>query len=86
MYGITFLSHQTTWEATRAEYVETVKTLSLPNSADNEKTRSKKEYFSKEVELMKTIDHLSSLTVKDVSFSMDRTKKVTIVQPTDQAS
>eukprot|EP00291_Cryptomonas_curvata_P009532 CAMPEP_0172202078 /NCGR_PEP_ID=MMETSP1050-20130122/30413_1 /TAXON_ID=233186 /ORGANISM="Cryptomonas curvata, Strain CCAP979/52" /LENGTH=1356 /DNA_ID=CAMNT_0012879911 /DNA_START=122 /DNA_END=4192 /DNA_ORIENTATION=+ len=80
VYGITFLSHQTTWEATRAEYVETVKTASLLDGTDNDQIRSKKEYFRKEVELMKTIDHLASLTVRDVSFSMDPdTKKVTIV-------
>jgi hypothetical protein len=83
VYGITILSHQTTWEATRAEYVETVETLFLPENADNDKTRTKNEYFRKEIELMKTIDNLPSLRVEDVSFSMDPvTRRVTIVQQT----
>ncbi len=88
VYGITFLSHQTTWEATRTEFIETV--MSSLDSTDNDQARAKNELFRKEVELMNTIgaiDILSSLTVKDVSFSMDPdTKKVTIVRHSDQAS
>ena len=80
VYGITLLSHQTTWEATRAEYVETVGAVSLHDDNDNDKTRSKKEFFRKEVELMKTIDNLSSLSVLDVSFRLDPcNKELTIV-------
>ena len=73
VYGITFLSHQDTWEATRAEYIEAVKLELRPNENDDERARQKLEFFRQEVELMKTIDNLSSLAVNDVSFTMDDT-------------
>ena len=54
--------------------------MSLHDDNDNDKTRSKKEFFRKEVELMKTIDNLSSLSVLDVSFRLDPcNKELTIV-------
>ena len=34
VYGITFLSHQDTWEATRAEYMEAVKSESRHDDGD----------------------------------------------------
>ena len=51
-----------------------------PKENDDERARQKREFFRKEVELLKPIDDLSSLAVNDVSCTMDdSTMQVKIV-------
>ncbi len=78
VYGITFISSEDTWKATRSNYSNAIDTEIKEGDAEN--VKSKKDYFKKEIELMDTIDYLSSLTVFDLSFDMDSSKKIVIVE------
>jgi len=76
VYGITFISSEDTWKSTRSQYSQAIDTEIQESDAEN--VKNKKDYFKKEIELMNTIDYLSSLAVFDLSFKVDGTNKVTI--------
>ena len=79
VYGITFISSGDTWELTRCAYTQAINTEIKPD--DNDREKSKKLFFLKEIALISTIDYLSSLPVFDVTFELDSaTKKLTVQQ------
>ncbi len=78
VYGITFISSEDTWKATRSHYSNAIDTEIKEGDAEN--IKSKKDYFKKEIELMDTIDYVSFLHVFDLSFDMDSSKKIVIVE------
>jgi hypothetical protein len=73
VYGTTFISPHSTWEATLTAYSSAIKTDIKP--ADSEFEKSKKTYFSKELEIMRTVDYVGCLQVFDLSFHLDETTK-----------
>ena len=78
VYGITFISSEDSWKSTRIQYSDVIDTEIKDGDPDN--VKNKKDYFKKEIELMNTIDYLSSLTVFDLSFKMDGANKIVIVE------
>jgi hypothetical protein len=78
VYGITFISDEDTWKSARSQYSNVIDTEI--KEGDAESVKSKKDYFKKEIELMDTIDYLSSLDVSDLSFDMDSSNKIVIVE------
>jgi hypothetical protein len=65
-YGLTFVSVDHTWDATLERYISNVNTVVEPS--DDPFTRTKKEYFSKEIHIMRTIPLLPSLKAIPLSF------------------
>ncbi len=60
-YGLTFISMDHTWDATLERYISQIDTAVHPS--DDQFTKTKKEYFLKEIHIMKTIPFLPSLKV-----------------------
>jgi hypothetical protein len=58
-YGLTFVSVDHAWDATLERYISNIDTSVDPT--DNEFTKTKKEYFLKEIHVMKCIYSLSSI-------------------------
>jgi hypothetical protein len=60
-FGLTLVSKNDTWEATLESYVSRIDTKLDPGDSDFIKT--KKEYFQREISVMRTIQDLSHLKV-----------------------
>lgn len=76
-YGLTFVSVDYTWDSTLERYISNIDTVVDPT--DVPFIRTKKEYFLKEINVMKTIPLLQSLKVYDLSFQLDaNTKKLSL--------
>ena len=60
-YGLTLVSEAEQWEATLESYVSRIDTRVDP--ADSDFIRTKKEYFQREIGIMRTITHLPHLEV-----------------------
>ena len=60
-YGLSLVGKSETWEATLKSYVSRIDTKVDPGDSDFIKT--KKEYFQREISVMKTIEDLPKLTV-----------------------
>jgi hypothetical protein len=60
-YGLTLVGKSETWEATLESYVSRIDTKVDLNDSDFIKT--KKEYFQREISVMRTIEHLPHLEV-----------------------
>ena len=60
-YGLSLVSKNDTWEATLESYVSRIDTKVEPGDGDFIKT--KKEYFQREISVMRTIKDLPHLTV-----------------------
>jgi len=74
-YGLTFVSKDHTWDTTLERYISNIDTVEDPS--DDQFTRTKKEYFLKEIHIMKTIPFLQSLKVYDLNFNLNtETKKL----------
>jgi hypothetical protein len=58
-YGLTFVSVDFTWDATLQRYISNIDTEVKPS--DDPFTKTKKEYFLKEIHIVKTIPLLQSL-------------------------
>ena len=63
-YGLSLVGKSDTWEATLESYVSRIDTKVDPGDSDFIKT--KKEYFQREISVMKTLEHLPHLLVPDV--------------------
>ena len=61
-YGLTFVSVDHTWDATLERYISNIDTE--VKLSDDAFTKTKKEYFLKEINIMKTIPLLPSLKAK----------------------
>ena len=60
-YGLTFVSGDHTWDATLERYISKIDTHVEPT--DDAPTKTKKEYFFKEIHIMRNIPLLPSLKV-----------------------
>ena len=61
VYGLSLVSKSNTWESTLASYVSRIDTKVDPGDSDFIKT--KKEYFQREISVMRTIEDLPKLAV-----------------------
>jgi hypothetical protein len=61
-YGLTFVSVDHTWDATLERYISNINTIEDPS--DDLFTKTKKEYFLKEIHIMRTIPLLQSLKAR----------------------
>ena len=62
-YGLTLVSEADHWEDTLASYVSRIDTNVEP--ADSDFIRTKKEYFQREISIMRTIQHLPHIEVRN---------------------
>ena len=60
-FGLTLVSGADSWDATLESYVSRIDTNVDP--ADSDFTKTKKEYFQREISIMRTIPHLPQLEV-----------------------
>ena len=70
VYGTTFISPHSTWDATLTAYTNAIKTEVGPDDSDFDK--NKKGYFKKELAIMRAVDYLPSLQVRNHHFGIDR--------------
>jgi hypothetical protein len=78
-YGITCVSRKDTWEAAQQEYMAQIGATLTGGDAF---TISKREYFQKEMEIMKKIGRAARLRAFDLRFDLDEaTKKLTLKLP-----
>jgi hypothetical protein len=61
MYGLSLVSKSNKWEATLESYVSRIDTRVDPSDSDFIKT--KKEYFQREISVMRTLEDLPKLAV-----------------------
>ena len=73
VFGITYVSRSGQWEDTLEAHVKAVDTTPLPQDSDF--IRNKKEYFLKEIDVLKGIEFMGRLQVYDVHFQMDMDTK-----------
>ena len=66
-YGLTLVSHEDAWEASLESYVSRIDTRVDPG--DSEFVRTKKEYFQREISIMRTIGTLPSIEVRACAWS-----------------
>ena len=69
VFGITYVSRSAQWEDTLEAHVKAVDTTPLPQDSDF--IRNKKEYFLKEIDVLKGIEFMGRLPVYDIHFEMD---------------
>ena len=69
VFGVTYVSRSGLWEDTRAAYVAAID--ATPRETDPPPVRSKKEYFTREIEALRGIEFMGRLPVYDVHFVMD---------------
>jgi hypothetical protein len=81
--GMTFVSRTPLWEDTRAAYIAAIDTT--PHVSDAPFIKSKKEYFIKEIGVLKGIEFMGRLQVCDVHFTMDpATRKLDFADDHDE--
>ncbi len=61
-YGLTLVSQEDTWEASLESYISSIDTQ--VDSGDSDFVRTKKEYFQREISIMRTFDPLPSIEVR----------------------
>ena len=69
VYGITIVSEEDTWEVVRERYAASINTTRQID--DPEPVRTKKEYYIKELEVLKGIQYMGKLSVFDVRLDVD---------------
>ena len=69
VYGMAYVSRERTWEETRDSYIRSICTeVKEDDTAD---VKSKKEYFVKEINILKGIEYAGMLSVNEVRFACD---------------